>query len=214
MINNPRKGIVPRGIILEAIDDYGNPTVGTSTSISNAALGVIVVGLNPGESGTKERYHYRHYFKHHGRNYQSVTNWHKKSINTYKYHSRLRKLIQQLNRTNILWTEIAKCENRNKKNNPCVETLHFCSGIYLKNEIDGLLSLSNHNNKWLILGIGRDAWKALAFLYPREAVIGIPHPTGSWGYYSKLFSHNGQLLRKHFNSITAAITTKHAIWLE
>ncbi|HMD55504.1 MAG TPA: hypothetical protein VKJ65_13225 [Phycisphaerae bacterium] len=39
---------------------------------------------------------------------------------------------------------------------------------------------------WPIFGVGRMAFNALAFLFNDRAVIGVPHPTGSFGHFNEL----------------------------
>ena len=35
--------------------------------------------------------------------------------------------------------------------------------------------------RWPLVALGREAYKALAYLYPARTVIGVPHPTGAYG---------------------------------
>ncbi|MGH9364294.1 MAG: hypothetical protein ACRD1B_03385 [Thermoanaerobaculia bacterium] len=35
--------------------------------------------------------------------------------------------------------------------------------------------------EWPLVGVGAEPYKALAYLYPNRAVLGVPHPTGARG---------------------------------
>ncbi len=46
---------------------------------------------------------------------------------------------------------------------------------------------------WPVIGVGAEAYKALAYLEPSRTVLGVPHPTGSWGRFFALFAADGKL---------------------
>jgi hypothetical protein len=67
---------------------------------------------------------------------------------------------------------------------------------------------------WAVLGIGWEAYRALAYLVPERAVIGIPHPTGGFRDFRKMLV-SGHLLEeikdraaRHLNSPEPG-----AVWL-
>ncbi len=86
----------------------------------------------------------------------------------------------------ILWTELAKCEAK-KATQISVQTLRTCMRIYLAEE----LKLVPQN--WPIIAAGAEAYKALAYRFADHIVLGVPHPTGSHGQFTKLINDKEML---------------------
>jgi len=144
----------------------------------NSTTGTIIVGINPGNATKKER---EYYYKH-GHNYENVVNYWKKYVQCkHQYYKKLRAFVNGLGfNGHILWTELVKCAN-DKNEQPPLQTFRTCCSEYLNEEIKAV------PGDWPIIGAGRKAYEVLTFLYPKRTIIGVPHPTGSWGYFEKLF---------------------------
>ncbi|MDD5689922.1 MAG: hypothetical protein PHQ76_06605, partial [Caldisericia bacterium] len=104
----------------------------------------------------------------------------------------------------ILWTELVKCENKDKRLPP-IQTFRVCTKKYLTEEIKHI------QINWPLIAVGKIAYNALSFLYAKKAVIGIPHPTGSYGYFDKLI--DGKIIEKVTEKVDEAIIDNKAIWL-
>jgi hypothetical protein len=168
---NPAKGIIPRCLIFEQ--------EGRSTS-----MGCAIIGINPGKSRDRER---RHYLDA-GTTYEAVVEFWKAEISKKKYHRQLRRLVDSLGFVGpILWTELAKCENRKDNQLPPLQTFRTCTHTYLSEELNHLPP------DWPIIAVGREAYTALAYRYPTRIVIGVPHVGGSYGLFPELFKKSGDL---------------------
>lgn len=171
---NLEKGILPRCLILE-ID-----------SRTQRRRGVVIVGINPGHSKSQER----EYYKRNGQSYDKVVEYWNARIWKLKYYQSLRKFVNQLGfQGPILWTELVKCENTQGVKSPPLQTFRICTKTYLSRELDLI------DEKWPLIAVGGEVYKALAYLFPTRIVVGIPHPTGSFGLFRKLFDRNDELLK-------------------
>jgi hypothetical protein len=187
---DPRKGILPRSLFLERPEAVGR--------------GCLAVGLNPGRSKPRER---AFYLKA-GISYDRLKMY-RASIAGIAYLARARSIIDQLGLSGpILWTNLAKCENESgRKGLPPLQTLRHCTRRFLMRELAA-------TSPWAVLGIGWEAYRALAYLVPERAVIGIPHPTGGFRDFRKMLA-SGHLLEeiksraaRHLNSPEPG-----AVWL-
>jgi hypothetical protein len=181
-------GSLPRCLVLEERSGGG---------------GCAVVGINPGRASERERA----FYVERGCSYESVVEfWREVNGYSHPYYARLRKLIDALGIAGpILWTELAKCENApGTAGLPPLQTLRRCAGLYLSREI-ALLAADAP-----LLGVGAEAFKACAYLYPDRTVIGVPHPTGSRGHFSRLFA-NGVIVPGVREQYAGAAG---AVWLE
>lgn len=190
---NQAEGIIPRCLVLENPDATGK--------------GCLVSGINPGRSGEKERATYRTS----GSSYEVFLKYWDVKIKDVPYYQHLRKLIKGLKLTGpVIWSDLAKCENApSVKGLIPLQTLRSCSGRFLHRELKATPS------DWPILGVGAEAYKALAYLEPNRTVIGVPHPTGSRGQYFALFDEHGGLL-PHVRAVAdsaLASPTPVALWL-
>ncbi|MBI4301119.1 MAG: hypothetical protein HY664_00750 [Chloroflexi bacterium] len=164
------EGILPRCLVFET----DNRTDGR---------GSVIVGINPGRSRPVER---QFYIKN-GPNYEQVLAFWNKKIWNDPYYDRLRKLVHELGFGGpILWTELVKCENGERVEQLPLQTFRTCTRAHLTQELELI------PQDWPLIAVGREAYKALAYLYPSRVVIGIPHAKGSHGQFSKLFD-KGQL---------------------
>lgn len=168
-----KEGILPRCLILE-IDGRIQ------------SRGAVIVGINPGHS----KPHERNYYVKNGQSYDRVIEYWNAYIRKRKYYSSLRSFVDQLGfRGPILWTELVKCENMRGVRSPPLQTFRICTKTYLRREL-GLIP-----DNWPLIAVGGEVYKALAYRFPSRIVVGIPHPTGSYGYFSRLFDKNGELFR-------------------
>lgn len=168
--NNPKKGIIPRCLYLE----YQN---------RNDQTGCVVVGINPGRSINNS--HERKYYLNNQITYNTVISfWTDYVREKHRYYKDLRTFIECARYNGpILWTELVKCENEiNIKFLP-LQTFRTCIHNYLDHEIN----LVPQN--WPIIAVGREAHKALSYLYPNKSILGIPHPN-SRGHFHKMFNES------------------------
>jgi hypothetical protein len=156
-------GILPRCLFFEAND--------------LSKRGCAIVGLNPGESRERER----GFYLKRGQTYrQTVAFWeqHKSKI---RYYNRLKKLIQTLGLTGpVLWSELVKCENMPPYKRPPIRTISICTRNFLARELEDIPS------KWPLISVGRDSFNILSFLNPEHAILGVPHPNGSYGHFDQI----------------------------
>ena len=202
-INNDKKeGIIPRCLFLE------------TDSRGAFKEGCVVVGINPGKSNKNERNYYKN---KEDINYKHVKEYSKliieggklyegdKERKAHKYYNRTREFLEMINlKGPILWTELVKCENNGKKL-PALQTFRICTKEHLTKEIECI------PDKWPLIAVGNIAYNALSFLYPEKTVIGIPHPTGSYGYFDKLVDDT--IKKNIIYDVKVSIENKKAIWL-
>jgi len=195
IVCNQRKGILPRCMILERPNAKGR--------------GCLAVGLNPGPSKAFER---TFYIKH-GISYRTVKEYWHENNSKIPYYSKSRRIIDAIGLTGpIIWSDLAKCENKLSLKNqpPRLQTLRHCYHRFLRHELELM------RDKWPVLGFGWEAYRALAYLVPKRAVIGIPHPTGSHGHFTALFEPNNGPMKGNIREMaTKAILSPEpmAVWL-
>lgn len=167
--SNRASGVLPRCLFFET---------------RGGTFGAVVVGLNPGISSKQER----NFYCQHGATYNSTNEfWIQHLKNTNRYYCRTRRLVDALGLDGPLWwTELAKCESMPDVRFLSVQTLRYCGGRFLHWELRVV------PKSWPVVAVGREAFKALAYLLPDRTVLGCPHPTGSRGYFDRLFD-NGAL---------------------
>lgn len=187
-------GILPRGLYLERREARGR--------------GCFAVGINPGASKPKER----DFYLNSGITLKSL-NEYRESISDNPYFARSRSVIDRISLGGpILWTNLAKCQNeKGRKGFPPLQTLRHCVHRFLRRELDAIPA------GWAVLGIGSEAYRALAYLVPDRVVIGIPHPTGAFQAFRRMFQggdiHNGmrkEIMHRACRALTAKEPT--AIW--
>lgn len=190
-----RRGILPRCLILETKD-------------REDGKGSVIVGINPGRSKPDEQKFYRS----NGQTYEQViAYWHEHIGYYHRYYARLRALVNELGFNGpILWTELVKCENASAVSGlPPLQTFRTCTQTYLQKELQSV------PNDWPLIAVGNESYKALAYIFASRAVIGIPHPTGSYGHYASLFDTKERLLPK-VKTLTKDIVNgegRKAVWL-
>ena len=160
--SDPNKGVIPRGLIYE--HRTGNQKV-------------IVVGLNPGKCRKKEQ----DYYLDNGISFQSIQNhFFGSNLHRRPYFARIRNLIDFLDfHGDILWTDLAKCQCAGKNGVLSIQTLRVCIDRFLRREVDLF-------NADIMFTLGNRAFDFCALSFPKHFVIGLPHPTGSYGNFFKL----------------------------
>ena len=158
VVCDPKNGIPPRCLYLEIGEGRGS----------------VIVGLNPGRADINER----SFFKHYGTSYQVVErHWLENRKATNRYYTRLRSLVRILNLPGpIWWTELAKCQSKGNKQ-LSTQTLRYCGKMFLHRELECL------PKDWVIIAVGRKSYYSVAYLLPDRTMIGVPHPTGSFGHW-------------------------------
>jgi hypothetical protein len=183
-------GSLPRCLVLEERD---------------GGSGSVLIGINPGRASAAER----RYYVEHGCSYESVVGfW--RDVNGFRhpYYLRLRKLVDALGIPGpMLWTELAKCENApGIAGLPALQTLRTCTELYLSRKI----ALMPKDAP--LLAVGGEAFKACAYLYLTRTVIGVPHPTGSRGHFSRLFREG--VVLPNIRERVAKTSMGDVVWLE
>jgi len=173
--NNPKLGIIPRCLVLEKRKGKNN---------------CIVVGLNPGKCGRRER----EYFLNTGIKHSSFSKYFFESnLNNKPYFKRTRDLITVLGFDgDILWTDLVKCEGLDKNGIPPIQTLRVCINRFLRKEVD-IFKCST------IFALGNVAFDFCALSFPNHFIVGLPHPSGSYGVFIRL-KNKVQLDTKYFTN--------------
>lgn len=193
--NKPNKGIIPRCLILD--------------NLESKDPGCAIVGINPGKY-TKTKDEEGYYLKH-GIHYESVKDFWNLYGRSHKYYRFLTDFKNCLGINGpVLWTELVKCQNSENSNTLPLQTFRTCTSEFLSQEID---ALPDH---WPLIAVGREAHKALSYMYPKKTVIGVPHPTSSRGYFAGLFENaERKKLKPKHNKVLDIIklNKRDEIWL-
>ena len=115
--------------------------------------------------------------------YAAVLGWFHERGLTHPYYARLRRLVGAIGFLGpILWTELAKCENNEATPGMLpLQTFRTCTSAFLQREVSVLPA------DWVLIAVGAEAYKGLAYRFPERSVIGVPHPAGSHGHFRALF---------------------------
>ncbi|MCL5733877.1 MAG: hypothetical protein M1334_04495 [Patescibacteria group bacterium] len=180
----PKKGIFPRGLIYEEIKRKGK--------------GSIIVGLNPGSAKKKEREALKK-----SPRYKTFFDYWNTEISAMPYYQKLRMVMDDVGLTGpILWTELAKCESK-KNGKLYAQTVKEDINRHLRKEIEVV------PEEWPIIGVGKVAYVILSYLYPERLVIGMPHPTGSYGHFAEIYDSRKEKLRDDIRKkLRSAIKSK------
>ena len=174
-IANDSIGIIPRCLLLE--------------QKGNEKVGCIVVGMNPGSSKPKEQNYYKSHFPV---NYKTLEEcFHELKIDNAPYYSKTRKLIRQLDiGGSIIWTDMCKCEDKEKHKMPPIQTFRTCIGRFLERELEPFPDIT-------IIALGDYAFNYVCLRYPKRLLVGVPHPSAHGGQFDQLFDLNGVLKNKY-----------------
>jgi hypothetical protein len=178
--NEPKAGVLPRCLILEKDEEPASASVEPDC---------IVVGINPGISGKREREFYRH----NDVSYAILKRYFfdgTRPLYKRRYFKKLRDFAREVGLgKSILWTDLCKCESKKKGKLPPLQTFRTCVRSFLKCEIELFPDAP-------IIAVGNQAYHAFCYMFPERFIMGIPHPTGSYGNFSRLFE-NGKLMAKY-----------------
>ena len=179
--NKPKEGKMPRCLILERK--------------GRKRGGIIIIGENPGRAGGKENSELKDNVLH-GNNAdygKYLDYWEEnkgekeeKGKEDKGYYGKLREFAERLAfKGPILWTDIVKCQKdtgKKKKSELPAQTIRNCVNEYLLEEVE------KAPENWPIIACGKVAFNTVSYLFLDRLIIGIPHVTGSYGYFSKLSS--------------------------
>ena len=190
--NNVQEGIMPRCLFFE-------------TDVRDVhSKGVVVVGINPGKSNSKERNAY----KRPNRTYKAFKKYWLDHFSNQGYYSRMRELIDCLEiKGPILWTEMVKCENKSADDkltfNKYPDVFRTCISRFLLDEV------KNVPKDWPLIAVGRDSFRNLCILFPHREVMGIYHPSARSNNFPNLKD------KRIFSKIKKRANNKKetAIWL-
>jgi len=108
-----------------------------------------------------------------------------------RYFSKLRGFAREIGLGNvILWTDLCKCENETKRKMPHTQTFRTCARNFLEEEV-------NLFPETPIIGVGDKSYHAFCYMFPQRFIMGVPHPTGSYGNFSRLFDDRGKLKKQY-----------------
>jgi len=174
--NNPEDGILRRCLIFEG-------RIG--------ANGAIVVGLNPGKAKKSEQT----FLLEHNNTYEAVETYWTQKIKNFQYYKKIEELLAKLGFDgSILWTELVKCQCSEENGIIPIQTMRTCINTYLKREIELFPN-------YAIFGIGNQAFDFCSLSFPNHFIIGIPHPTGSYGNFSRLMKNIDKNKQKYIEKI-------------
>lgn len=178
-------GIVPRCLIFE--EKGRDPS----------ARGSVVVGINPGFSDEPERA----YYVRRGCTYEATIDyWHAK-VRNVRYYTSLATFLNAAGlKGPVLWTELVHCELRDKKTRLTIQTIRDSINRYLFRQLEVI------PKSWPLIAVGKDVFPILAYRFPDRQIIGVPHPTGSYGQFPKLCSA-GKLNPTASKQLTEIITS-------
>ena len=168
--NKKDKGIFPRCLFYEFNDPHNKK-------------GVIIIGMNPGKANNAERKELKEKWEENRNNiFTEILNYWKDKLKAKcNYYKKLREFAHCFGLSNIVWTEVAKCESdhkRKKDKDYLLNTFRTCANEFLKDEVE-IIDEAIPNKHWPIIAAGREAFKASSYLFHERTVIGVPHPTGS-----------------------------------
>lgn len=197
VVHDAAAGILPRSLILERAECCGR--------------GCLVAGINPDRAKPRERACYRE----RGPSYEAVTAYWHQNVERLPYYKSLHQVVDGVGLTGpLIWSDLVKCERSPEaKGSIPLQTLRTCARRFLQKELD------ETPEDWPVFGLGRETYKALAYLEPTRTVIGIPHPTASPGQFRELFVNgrpgNGRLRDYVTEAISSVLLTLTpvALWV-
>lgn len=189
-------GILPRCLVLE-------------TEGRSGGHGTVIIGMNPGRSAENEQKFYRD----HGQTYQQTVAYWEGNNNdgvgySHPYYKRLRGYMDELGFNGaILWTELVKCEN-SPNEAPAMQTFRTCTRLYLQRELEAV------PGDWPLIAVSGETYKATAYIFAERTVIGVPHPTGSFGnQFHRLRDVDSLVKVKDFLADAINSEQRQAVWI-
>lgn len=187
IINSHANGILPRCLIFQIEDK------------DEKSKGCVIVGINPGPASKEEKNDYMR----NNCTYKAVSDYWEKKLQRKQYYKRLSQLVDELGfKGPILWSELVKCQNKNGKTLPPLQTFRTCTKKFLNKELEIVPS------DWLIIAVGRETYKALAYIYPQRAIIGVNHPKARNNFFPEMFKKIEKLKLEIYKAEHEAL----AIW--
>jgi len=164
----------------------------------------VVIGMNPGK--INENNIESKFYMEHGLTYSVLYDfWYDyrsarpdAEYKGHKYNREIRKFLEDIElipNESILWTELCKCQST--KREPPLQTYRTCMSRYLNRELELV------EKDTPLICVGNTVYRAMAFRYTENVVIGVPHPTGSYGHWDQL-TCNEEMMKKAVNLISEA----------
>ena len=172
----PARGHLPRGLWLDIEAGEGDGHV-------------IIVGQNPGQPLPEEREIYTTRASSSAEDLVTAMNEFVASevLRKHPYYKLMRNAARELGfKGRIVWTDLVKCSAADGGKLPVHEhrqTYSRCMNAWLRTELATFPS-------WPVLAAGRATLDALWPLLPERLLVGVPHPTGSYGDFARLFMKN------------------------
>jgi len=184
---NLKEGIIPRCMNLEKRNGKNNS---------------IVVGHNPGKCKKEEK---EYYLKNNLSPDSVQTFFEESELKQKPYFKRTRDLITKLGfEGDILWTDLAKCECSGKNGILPIQTLRVCINKFLRKEI-------NIFKSQVIFALGNKAFNFCALSFPDHFIVGLYHPSGSYGDFHRLKNDVFNNTRKYVDLLSKRKDTKENI---
>lgn len=183
ILNDSAKGIIPRCLNFEE---------------RGSGKGAIVVGLNPGKGKLNDKE--RAFYINHNNSYTATREYWAKALYDHPYHKRTRKILSEFEYNgDILWTELVKCECSGENGILPISTMRICINRFLKKEIEEIFP------NYTIFALGNKAFDFCALSFPNHFVVGLPHPTGSYGMFPKLCNRVIENKQKYIDILSNTI---------
>jgi hypothetical protein len=180
VVNNHDGGIPPRCLIFEK---------------RTGRKGAVVIGLNPGKAKKKEM----KYYIDNGISYKTIVDYWDAKIKHLKYYSHLRALLNKFKIDgSILWSDLVKCQCADENGVIPIQTMRNCINRFLRKEI-------KMHPDYIIIAVGNRAFEFCALSFPEHLVIGVPHPTGSYGNFSRLMKNIDEYNDKYLDILSNTI---------
>ena len=187
----PTLGIRPRGPLL--------------SRAASEMPGLLIVGMNPGRAEPREVEQLRLHETHAAWNAWAQQQ-HLSGDN--RYVDRLQRLVAALDvKGPVVWSNVAKCETTENARGVPLDTLRVCASRFLALELAAVPA------DWQIIAAGRDAFVALSYLAVHRSILGVPHPTGAYPAYRRLFDPTWRLRSHIADDARGATRSAAARWL-
>jgi len=156
----------------------------------------IIIGINPGKPKKGEKEEYIKKFENKGKiEYNDLIDYWEKHLKKEKYFEKIRNLLNNIDiRGTLLWSNLCKCQTKSSDKIPSIQNLRYCINKFLKKEIDCL------DNKWFLICVGYESFKAISYIYYNKKVLGIYHPTGG-GRHFMVYSGKERKIKKIVNTL-------------
>ena len=169
-------------------------------------LSCVVVGINPGQLKAGSREYEAYKASKNTSKYKAQVDYFENNKGVIRYSKRIDELLKSMglkeNGKGVLWTELCKCQLSDDFQGLPFQTFRRCAGKYLTRELDASGDVP-------VVAVGNQTYTILSFFYPKRAVIGVLHPTGTHVSYDSYI----EKVRKLRPLIKDTISKKECLWL-